>query len=57
MATRAMKLKNPNISMFDLRQREVSARRQVDSTESAVNQTSTAADDKWWRNVNMEEGM
>ena len=48
MASRAMRLKNPN-SAIDW---EVSERRQVADTESMVN-----PEGGWWRNVGMEEGM
>lgn len=51
MATRAMKLKSKGASMFDLRNREVSARRQVGDAESVVN---PASETPWWRNVGME---
>jgi len=48
MASRAMRLKNPN-GAIDW---EVSERRQVADTESMVN-----PEGGWWRNVGMEEGM
>lgn len=54
MASRAMKLKSKGASMFDLRNREVSARRQVGDAESVVNPHSTSAATPWWRNVGME---
>lgn len=57
MASRAMKLKSKGKSgsMMDLRNREVSARRQVGDAESVVNPQSTPGGaTPWWRNVGME---
>lgn len=54
MASRAMKLKSKGASMMDLRNREVSARRQVGDAESVVNPQSSGAGTPWWRNVGME---
>ncbi|EME49046.1 hypothetical protein DOTSEDRAFT_99233, partial [Dothistroma septosporum NZE10] len=61
MATRAMKLKSPKkASMWDLQNREVSARRQVGDAADSINKPPSSAvgsEKPWWKNVGMEEGM
>ena len=60
MATRAMKLKSPKkASMWDLQNREVSARRQVGDAADSINRAPSTGDGEkpWWKNVGMEEGM
>jgi hypothetical protein len=61
MGVRAMKLKNPKSTAWDLKNREVSARRQVGDAENVVNQSPSTGDGPnntpWWKNVGMEEGM
>jgi len=59
LAARAMKLKMKTTKGFDVRQREVSERRQVGDAESVINapEQSTGGGTPWWRNVGMEEGM
>lgn len=62
MASRAKRLKGMSGSngsgMGDLRNREVSPRRQVGDAADEINPPS-AGDGKtpWWKNVGMEEGM
>ena len=57
MAARTMKLKSkPNSKMWDLKSREVSARRQVGDAESTVNQpTAGESATPWWKSVGMDE--
>lgn len=58
LAARAMKLKMKTKGL-DIRQREVSERRQVGDAESMVNPPTQSTGDgtPWWRNVGMDEGL
>lgn len=58
LAAKAMKLKLKTKGLdAGLKQREVSERRQVGDAESVVNAQSSRADEPWWKNVTMEEGV
>lgn len=57
MASRAMRLKGISGGMSDLRNREVSPRRQVGDAADAINSASTGEETPWWKKVGMEEGM
>lgn len=58
LAARAMKLKMKTHGLGkELKQREVSERRQVGDAQSVLNETENAGAKPWWKNVTMEEGM
>lgn len=63
MASRAKRLKGisggSGSGMGDLRNREVSPRRQVGDAAEQINSPPSTGDGKtpWWKNVGMEEGM
>ena len=58
LARKGMRLKSKGVG--DLKNREVSERRQVGDAESVVNQPNGAEGkgaQPWWRNVGMDEGL